>query len=192
MSSPTPTTGSASSPGRAQTGYVTVEANYIHTLTHWSVDPAHVDGTHNDCIQIQGGANILIGGNTIVADSTEGPGSVLSVRGNHAAQGILVQSNTSLLSNVVIDKNWHDNGSASLYLHPGSFSDLSPTTVTNNRLGRNQYDCGNGSKYAVRVYSKAVDVAPGLDQPGNTTNRWEDTGELLVEGRNLGIRYDVP
>ena len=43
---------------------VTIDSCYIHDLSYFSKDPNHGNGpTHNDAIQIQGGANIKILGN---------------------------------------------------------------------------------------------------------------------------------
>ena len=70
-------------PGGSVAANVTVEGNYIHDLTHWNVDPAHSDGTHNDGIEVQGGENIFIRDNNVVGSVVAGDG--LGVFGNYAA-----------------------------------------------------------------------------------------------------------
>jgi hypothetical protein len=172
-------------PGGPVTANVTAEANYIHGLTYWSYDPAHSDGTHNDGIQVQGGQNIRIAGNNIVANSTPGAGSAPNPRGTHAGIGIMLQQNVAKLANVVVDKNWVDDGQASINIDNGKYSNIT-VTVSNNKVGRNQFDFGNGSKYPVRVISRAASTVAGL----TSSNRWADTQALLVEGKTGGIRYN--
>ncbi len=171
-------------PGGPVTANVTAEGNYIHDLTFWSNDPAHRDGTHNDGIQVQGGQNIRIVGNNIVATSKPGPGSVPNPRGNKAGAGILLQQNVAKLANVTVNKNWVDGGLSSINIDHGKYSNIT-VTVSENRLGRNQYDFGNGSKYPVRIIKRSASSTPGL-----STNRWADNLANLVEGKTGGIRYN--
>lgn len=173
-------------PGGSPNANVTASGNYIHSLTFFSNDPAHSDGTHNDGIQIQGGQNIHLHGNTIDASQVIGAGSGPSSRGSHAGLGIMVQQNVAKLANVVIENNWVDNGSTSINIDNTAkkYSNIT-VTVRNNYLGRNQMDYGNGSKYPIRIISKSASVVNGL-----TTNKWEDTGANLAVGRDLGIRYN--
>jgi hypothetical protein len=180
-------------PGGPTAANVLLEANYVHTLTFWSNDPAHTDGTHNDCVQVQGGENIHIIGNTIKCDQVDGAGSAPSPRSPHAGQGILLQQNVSKLANVVVEKNWLDDAGATLKIdHTASKGYTSITaTVRDNKFGRNQLDYGNGSKYVIRIVSKSASKVYGVNQADNATNIWEDTGILLKEGRDLGIRYDA-
>lgn len=173
-------------PGASPDANVTASGNYIHSLTHWSHDPAHSDGTHNDGIQVQGGRNIHIIGNTIVASIVEGKGSSRSPRYPHGGTGIMLQQNVAQLANVVVEKNWVDDGQTSINID-NSANHYSHITVTvkNNYLGDNQYDFGNGSKYAIRIIDKSASTVIGLG-----TNRWADNNKLLGVGKGLGIRYN--
>lgn len=172
-------------PGGPVQANVTIEGNYISDLTYWSNDPAHSDGTHNDGIQVQGGENILIVGNTVVASAVTGAGSAPNPRGTHAGIGIMLQQNVAKLANVVVRRNWVDDGQTSINIAVGSkYSDI-VVTVQSNFLGRNQFDFGNGSKYPIRVISRSRSKVTGL-----LYNRWEDNNLYLAEGRDLGIRYD--
>lgn len=98
----------------------------------------------------------------------------------------MVQQNVAKLANVVIENNWVDNGSTSINIDNTAkkYSNIT-VTVRNNYLGRNQMDYGNGSKYPIRIISKAASTVTGLN-----TNVWEDSGKPLAEGRDLGIRYN--
>jgi hypothetical protein len=171
-------------PGGPVAANVTAEGNYIHGLTYFSNDPAHSDGTHNDGIQVQGGENIRLVGNNVVANSTPGAGSAPNPRGTHAGTGIILQQNVAKLANVVVDKNWVDDGQTSINIDNGKYSNIT-VTLSGNKLGRNQFDFGNGSKYPVRIISRAASTVSGL-----ATNRWADNLVLLVEGKTGGIRYN--
>lgn len=171
-------------PGGPPEANVTAEGNYIHSLTFWSNDPAHSDGTHNDGIQVQGGENIRIAGNTIVANARPGRGSGPSPRGGHAGIGIMLQQNVARLGNVVVERNWVDDGQSSINIDHGRYATIT-VTVAANYLGRNQFDFGNGSKYPVRVISRAASSVQGL-----STNRWADSLNLLAEGAAGGIRFN--
>ena len=172
-------------PGGSVYANVTAEGNYINELTYWSNDPAHSDGTHNDGIQVQGGENIRIVGNTVVGSIVTGAGSAPSPRGTHGGCTIMLQQNVAKLRNVLVEKNWVDDGQTSINIAVGSkYSDI-VVTVQNNFLGRNQYDFGGGSKYPIRIISKSRSKVTGL-----FTNKWEDNGVYLAEGKYSGIRYD--
>ena len=171
-------------PGGPPGANVTAEGNYIHSLTFWSNDPAHSDGTHNDGIQVQGGENIRIVGNTIVASATPGRGSGPNPRGDHAGIGIMLQQNVGPLGNVVVEQNWVDDGQTSINIDHGKYATIT-VTVAANYLGRNQFDFGRGSKYPVRVINRAASSVPGL-----ATNRWADSLALLGEGTSGGIRFN--
>ncbi len=161
---------------------VVAERNYIHDLTHWNVDPAHDDGTHNDGIEIQGGHNIRVAYNNIVGSVVAGDG--LGVFGLHAGAAIIVVQNTTPVQNTVIENNWLDDAQNSVCINQGKFSEVS-LTLRNNLFGRNQYVYARNSTYQIRIYDKSQSHIDGL-----LTNRWEDTGALLTEGRDTGIRYN--
>ncbi|GER22675.1 hypothetical protein NCCP1664_11720 [Zafaria cholistanensis] len=173
-------------PGGPTAANVTASGNYIHTLTFWSNDPAHSDGTHNDGIQVQGGTNIKIVGNTIDAFVQTGSGSARSPRHPHAGIGILLQQNVSKLGNVVVEDNYVDGGQTSINIdHTASKQSNITVTVRENNLGRNQFDFGGGSKYPIRIIKKSASTVTGL-----FTNRWADTKVALTESKTGGIRFN--
>lgn len=170
-------------PGGPVTANVTAKGNYIHSLTYFSEDIVHSDGTHNDGIQVQGGENILISGNTVVASAVTGAGSDPNPRGTHAGIGIMLQQNVAKLANVVVENNWVDDGQTSINIDNGKYSNIT-VTVRNNLLGRNQYQYPNGT-YAIRIIKRSASTVYGLD-----TNRWEDSLAFLTEGYKTGIMYN--
>lgn len=175
---------------------VTAEANYIHDLTYWYPEPAHTDGTHNDCMQIQGGANIVVIGNYFLGTSVLGAGSDPNpdkprllgetpkmINGS----GIIIQkqSITSPLANVVVRQNWFNGGLAGVNMKPGSYE------VSDNRFGRDFYDYNktNGftqSEYPIRGDDSTSTTVAGLYD----SNRWEDTNVLMAGAINGGTRFD--
>lgn len=168
-------------PGGSTRANVTVEGNYIHELTHWNHDPAHTDGTHNDGIEIQGGENVAIRNNTIIDTVVAGDG--LGRYGTHGGAALMVTQNVAKIATLVVDGNWFDNGQNSVCVELGKYGDIE-LTLQNNVVGRDQYDFGNGSRYPIRIYSKSRCQVYGL-----WTNRWADTGILMTEGRDAGIRF---
>ncbi|MEC5180964.1 hypothetical protein [Arthrobacter sp. CG_A4] len=163
---------------------VVADANYIHDLSYFSNDPAHVDGTHNDGIQVQGGENIRITGNHVISSTVRGPGSEFSAHGSSGGAAILLQQNVAKLSGVVVENNWLDGGQSSIVIDNANYSNIT-VTVRANRLGRNQYDFGNDSRYPVRIIDCRASTVTGL-----FSNVWADTREALGEGAAAGIRYD--
>jgi hypothetical protein len=169
-------------PGGSVNANVTVEGNYIHDLTRWSNDPAHADGTHNDGIEVQGGTNISIKGNTVVASIVAG--NSLNQYGTHGGAALIVVQNVTKVANLVVSGNWFDDGQNSVCIQNAKFSTVA-LTLTGNLFGHNQYDFGGGSKYAIRIYSRAASSITGL-----AANRWENNNVLMTEGRDTGIRYN--
>ena len=168
-------------PGGSLNANVTVENNYIHDLTHWSYDPAHSDGTHNDAIQVQGGQNITIRYNTVIGSVVAG--DKLGPYGTQAGSAMIVNQNVSKIANMVVDGNWFDAGQNSVCITYGKYSNVT-LTLQDNHFGRHQWDFGNGSKYPIRIYSNSKSTIYGL-----WTNRWEDNNVLMTEGRDTGIRF---
>lgn len=177
-------------PGGVPEANVTVMYNYVHDLTYWDNDPAHSDGTHNDCVQVQGGRNILIAWNTLVCTGVipAGHGGDSTKPGCPAPHGhgaaIVLQNNTSTpLVNCVVEDNWLDDGNATVTIHDVN------ATVRRNKFGRNAWPYQNipgKQQYFIRINNRTAQTITGLD-----TNVWEDTGLPLVEGRTGGIWYNA-
>lgn len=67
--------------------------NWIHDLAWYAWSPVHSDGTHNDGVQVHGGSNFLIRGNSIEV-------------GYKGTSCIIVTQDAGVTSNLTIDKNW--------------------------------------------------------------------------------------
>lgn len=176
---------------------VLIEANYVHDLTYFYPDVVHTDGTHNDCLQIQGGANIHVIGNYFHGSSVMGAGSQPNpdkprLLGetpsfiNGSGTIIQKQSTTAALVNVVVEKNWYQGGLAGLNLKPGTY------TCKNNYFGREWYDYNAdnpgraASMFPIRGDDSTTTFVTGL----LTSNRWEDTNALMAGVINGGTRDD--
>jgi hypothetical protein len=77
----------------AQYENVGIYGCWIHDLPWYSWDPGHSDGSHNDGIQVHGGSNFTIRGNSIEV-------------GYKGTSGIIVTQDVGATSNVTIDQNW--------------------------------------------------------------------------------------
>lgn len=168
-------------PGGSVAANVVASGNRITALTYFDYTPIHSDGSHNDGIQVQGGENIRIVGNNIDASSVAGAGSTNGPRVPHAGIAIMLQQNVAKLANVVVERNWVDNGQTSINIANGKYTNIT-VTVRENRLGRNQLKYKNGT-YPIRIIKRSASTVHGLG-----TNRWADNGIFLKEGD--GIRYN--
>lgn len=101
---------------------VVVEDSWIHDLTHYSQDPNHSDGSHNDGVQVLGGTNIAIKHNTITVGTTLN--AVMQVTQDYAPT-----------KNLSFTQNWVDGGTCSVKLQHRSESSLGPVTVSMNSFG---------------------------------------------------------
>lgn len=70
-----------------------VKGNWIHGSPWYSWSPNHSDGSHNDGIQIHGGSDYEIVGNSFEV-------------GYKATSGIIVTQDDGITSDVLIDRNW--------------------------------------------------------------------------------------
>lgn len=189
--------GAFNKPGGSSEANVAIEGCYVHDLAYFYPDYSngvsgatlHTDGSHNDALQIQGGANIHVIGNNFMATSIAGPGTQANPAkpwligqgmANGAAIIIQKQSTTAALSNVVAEKNWLMGGLSQGNLRAGAY------TFRDNICNRLVATGSGHSGYWLRLESRANTIVTGI-----LTNRWEDTGALLVEPRASGIHYDA-
>ncbi|MGW9402467.1 right-handed parallel beta-helix repeat-containing protein [Arthrobacter sp. NPDC055585] len=171
-------------PGGPVAANVVAEGNYIHSLTYFDYSPVHRDGTHNDGIQVQGGQNIRIKGNTVVANVVIGKGSGPGVYTPHGGLGIMLQQNTSPLANVVVERNYVDDGTSSINIDRGKHPVIT-VTVKENLLGRNQYKFNGKGISPIRIIDRKASTVHGL-----STNKWEHSGQRLDQTSPSGIIYN--
>lgn len=181
---------------------VEVYGCYVHDLVWWRQDPAHSDGTHNDCIQYQGGNHFIAKGNRLEAYSVTAEGSTETNKRpapngkNYAGSALIVNQNpfsgtsptvARWASGVVIEDNWFNGGYAQLQLVRGNYNNPLSVTLGTNRYGRDAYE-----NYAPNSDKRWICLVPN----GGTINAtnlythqiWEDNGALLTAGRATGIR----
>ena len=164
---------------------VTIESCYIHDLSYFAVDPNHGYGpTHNDCIQIQGGSNVRVRGNTIACFMSKTAGNQ-NYEAINIGQGVLIQPNLAPVVNSDISYNWIDGGKVGLYFVLGSQPTQLFGSCTGNRFGTSQYRFGGTSAYEIRV-KRGVTFTNSL-----TANYWDSTGAVFKESSTGGIRYDA-
>jgi len=164
---------------------VTIDGCYIHDLSYFSKDPNHGNGpTHNDAIQIQGGANIKILGNNIQTfmSTTAGTHNYLY---RNCGQGVFAQPNLAPVTGCAITGNWLDGGDSNIHVVRGGLSSMKFGSVSGNRFGRNQYKFNGTSTYQIRI-QRGVTFTNSLTQ-----NYWEDSGAAFYDGKTGGIRYDA-
>lgn len=180
---------------------VTLEGNYIHDLC-WiypdTMTPSHTDGTHNDCIQVQGGANIHIIGNNLAGGAVKvDPTDIYAPRdwmwnGDYdpvplTGSCLIVQkqSSTAPLANVVIEKNYLANAWIGFNMKPGTY------TFRDNWFKRGSFVNNNGGNpsYSVQMFPTRGDDHTATNVIGLLdSNRWEDDNSLLNGVINGGTR----
>jgi hypothetical protein len=107
-------------------GNVTVTGSWLHDTAYSASDPNQSDGrTHDDGVQIEGGGNISISGNTI--------------EGSHNS-AIMVTQNYSVTSTVKVSGNWLKDGACTVNVSqlPRSTA-IQGMEIKNNFFGPGKY-----------------------------------------------------
>lgn len=159
---------------------VTIEGCYIDRLAFWQPDANNrPEGSHNDCIQIQGGNVITIRGNLLsgmkdpnVGDY--GPGSTYypSQTANAAIQ-ILEDVGTNIHT-VTIDRNWMYGGGATVNLYDGG-SAHTGFAMTDNKFAN------SGQLNSPRIGWDALISAATYDAGTITGNTREDGTAAAIQ-----------
>jgi hypothetical protein len=176
---------------------VTIQQCMVEELLYSYPDPAssnHSDGAHTDCVQIQGGRNVRVIGNKLVATAIAETGTganpqkpwLLERTPGWANGGcVVVQDNTGagIDSSVVIDSNWTSGGLS----HYNIKASAAGSVIQNGNVYRDTAVGTGNSGYWGRLET-------GMSQTaitGITTHRWIDgpyAGELLTfASRDRGL-----
>jgi len=130
---------------------VRIEHSWLHDHRDFPSDPYQGGGpTHNDGVQVLGGSNIRLVGNTITGAS------------NAALQ---VTQDYSVTEDLTFQQNWVDDGVCSVNLAHKPRSSMGGITVSDNRFGRgSRDDCAILATYATSL-SADGNVWDDDDQP---------------------------
>lgn len=173
----------------------------IEGLLYTRHDGIHTDGSHNDCIQCQGGGNVYAlrcelrtthGGYTVeTPDGTEHPTYPLLLSGGDAnGVGFLVQVNQTGVAvapagSIVFDQCRVSHGKVGGVIKNGNHA-----TVTNLVAVSGSFTTAMSGATAISIDSRASSTVVGLCEGGviNNTgnNRWSN-GTLLAAGASNGI-----
>jgi hypothetical protein len=135
---------------------VDILGNWVSDLAKFCPEPGRnpQDGTHNDCIQHQGGSNVLIRGNRLqgtisqvpgVGDTggfntTQGPPECTVTANQQVNAGIILNDNASEPLNALIEDNWFYGGSTSINIRDNTLDQTQLlATIRNNRFDRTQW-----------------------------------------------------
>jgi hypothetical protein len=159
---------------------------YAHDLVYWEQDPAHADGTHNDCLQYQGGSHLRVIGNHFRGYQTADPESTgQPAKGIYAGQCCLIGQVTHQPSDILIANNYFAGAYSQLNLVASS---TWPVTVD---LGPNHYDRDVYENYAPNSDKRWIAISGNSYLTANglyTDQRFSDDNSLLTAGRATGIR----
>jgi len=118
---------------------VLIESSYLHSPNFFSSDPLQGGGaTHNDGIQVQGGNNIRIIGNTVTVPKTLN--AAIQVTQDWAA------------TSAKIERNWLDGGGCTVNLNHKKRTEMRTVALTGNRFGRSTEYVNCGIIMTNRVY----------------------------------------
>lgn len=133
---------------------VTIEQSWLHGTVSYAHDPYQNNGpTHNDAIQVLGGKNIVVTGNTVQG----GTNSALQITQDHSA-----------VSGFAFTDNWVDGGGCSANIADKPLSSMSGITVTDNTFG-----------HATTYKDCAIVVSSGVAMT-DSGNVWADTNQPVA------------
>lgn len=174
----------ASSNTGSNSAKVVIEDTWIHALSYFYPDKittSHTDGTHSDCVQIQGGTDIRLTRVKLDGYAAAAPGSGVNPSKpwllqdpNHWNNGadLIVQNNTGINPNVVVEDCEFSGSLAQMNIKPG--------VVMAIKGSRHHYDVANTTGYS-RYYIR-------FDQKSATPGVTGLETAVFVDGPNQGKR----
>jgi hypothetical protein len=135
-------------------GNVSVTNSWLHNNVHYSPDPTQSDNmTHDDGIQVTGGTNITITGN--------------SIEGAHNAALMVGQGKA--VGNVKVSDNWLGGGGCTINVtQNGVGTPIQGMVISNNQFSSGRY----GSSCAMRL--------PNASPISLSANVWGGTGQAAT------------
>jgi hypothetical protein len=132
---------------------VTVQNSWFHGNRQYTPWPSAPDNkTHNDSLQIQGGTNIVVRGNTFEQSQNT---------------AMMITQDYSRTSNVQIIGNWLSGGQCTINL-----SEKGKGPITNFRLSHNRFGTQGIKGCAV--------IAPDTSRPSLDGDVWDATGQPIT------------
>jgi len=118
---------------------VTIANSYLHDNLHYTNDPNHRDGSHDDSIQVQKGNNIVITNNHI--------------SGSYNA-ALMVTQDQGRVSNVRLSNNWIGDGGCTVNVAEKGKGAIQGLKVTDNIFGGSRFGCSMLIPPTTPVYDK--------------------------------------
>lgn len=184
------------------TSRLTAEDNYIHDLSFFDNSPDHAKDqyhpgwTHNDCIQLSGGAGHIIRGNSLYPNPSPRVGTPATLRANgypdlSYGTAITVSPDKGNITDTLITKNRSDGGDCFFQMNYHYYKQATTSPkfgeISHNQVGMGQHN--DGSVYQIRYRT-------GHTIDGLTTNIYDPTAAsvpaarksvALAVGANAGI-----
>lgn len=119
-----------------------IGGNYVHDLGYFNPDlatPSHTDGTHNDCVQYQGGNGGYLHGNTFDGHMSPSIGNPsASPHGTQTTSCVILNNNTGVLTGFEISYNWLYGGVETI--NGGGLTVAGASgNIHNNQIKQDQY-----------------------------------------------------
>ncbi|MCW4385456.1 hypothetical protein OH146_06690 [Salinibacterium sp. SYSU T00001] len=125
---------------------VTVANSWLHNNLHFTNDPYHEDGSHDDNIQIQKGSNIVIANNKI--------------DGSYNA-ALMITQDQGAVSNVRLSNNWIAGGGCTVNIAEKGKGAIMGVKITDNVFGGSRFGCSVIHPPTTDVYQKGNTKADG-------------------------------
>lgn len=175
-------------------GGATIEANYVHAFSFHSDDADHASDkvhprwSHNDGVQVKGGANNTIRGNNIEMYASKTTGTLDAPTAYNYGAGITGSPDKSAITSLVVTKNWLSGGEVGFQSNGfyGGATSANLGTISSNRVSHDQH------YYPIRYRA-------GMTVAGATTNIWDPdhasvpanlAGQPLSTAKGGGIQID--
>jgi hypothetical protein len=165
----------------------------VDRLRYMMPDVEHTspsDGTHNDCVAVNGGKNINIKGNFLKGSSVDLPGAgtnpthpQIQASGYNNGQCVLITNTVSnpLDNSVIIEENWFWGANQQVGINSNQ-----TCILRNNRHYREVFVGSTSSGYWIRFTQRAGN---GVTANTDTWVNGPYAGQVLTEPRDKGINY---
>ena len=171
-----------------------VQGNYIHDLGFRTDDWDQAGSTppywsHNDGVQVMGGTNHVIDGNSFKMKFSTRTGMNSTVNPGPGAQkwwpnchGVLMQSYYSQVTGVQITRNWFKYGSTPIRFAPGNYDPGGATAPTFNRFTPDQ---GKEFDQYVQIRIDPTTSWPSVSVDSSNVYSYEPGTPLAWQGQPL-------
>ena len=170
---------------------VVIDQNYFHDFPWFSVDPNHADGSHNDCVQIQGGSGCTVRGNsmngyfTLMAGRGDGGPKRYGPTQTQTTSCMMFNSNVGNTTANVVEDNWLRGGEIGF--------NMGGVTGNQGHAYRNQFDYGQWFQGSggTDTHTMDLDALVTLDHGNSGPASSDPNRNTYVDMQNITVRTNA-